>query len=105
MSSPPEPDYGETEGQFPGTALFVVPANIEPKLGGEQILADRLSGKNFVNITVRQSSSTNSVTPEWMAKDETTGEVFNIRSVIDPQKGNVRHGYWWEMLCEKGVAI
>ncbi len=96
----PDVDYGNTEGDFPSTANFIVPANIVPKLGGESILADRLTGKNFVNIIVRQSTSTDSVTVDWRAKDERSGDIFNIRSIIDP-KGD---GKYFEMLSEKGVA-
>ena len=96
VSSPPEPDYGETEGDFAGTANFVVYGNIAPKLGGEQVLADRLTGVNFVNITVRQSSETRQVTTDWKAKDENTGDVYNIKSIVDPAGGNVRHGFLFE---------
>ena len=104
MSSPPV-DYGNTEDNFPATADFVVSANIEPKLGGEAVLAARLTGKHIVNITVRQSTNTALVTTDWKAKDEHSGEEYNIRSVIDPDGGTSKHGFYFEMLCEKGVAI
>jgi len=99
----PDTDYG-MNGAYPGTATFITAANVEPKLGGEAVLAGRLTGKNFSNITVRQSSETNVVNTDWICKNEETGEVYNIRSVIDPHQGNVKHGMWWEMLCEEGVA-
>lgn len=99
------PDYGNTEDDFPTTATFVVRANITPKLGGEDVLAARLTGKNIVNITVRQSTNTALVTTDWKAKDERSGEVYNIRSVIDPDGGTSERGFYFEMLCEKGVAI
>jgi len=102
--SPPPPDYGSAPG-YPGTATFVTRANIEPRLGGEAVIAARLTGKNFVNITVRQSTDTDAVDTDWICKNEDSGEVFNIRSVIDPHGGGSRHGFWWEMLCEKGVAM
>ncbi len=98
------PDYGNTEDDFPTTATFVVPANITPKLGGEDVLAARLTGKGFVNIVVRQSATTATVTSDWRAKDERSGEIYNIRSIIDPDGGNPRHGFYFEMLCEHGVA-
>jgi hypothetical protein len=98
------PDYGNVEDDFPPVATFVVPANIVPKLGGEDVLAARLTGKGFVNIIVRQSAQTRSVTPDWRAKDERTGEIYNIRSVIDPEGGNSKYGFYFEMLCEHGVA-
>jgi hypothetical protein len=99
------PDYGNTEDNFPSTAIFTTPANITPKLGGEDVLAARLTGKNLVNITVRQSANTALVTTDWLAKDERSGDEYNIRSVIDPDGGTSRHGFYFEMLCEKGVAI
>lgn len=102
--SPPPPDYGSAPG-YPGTATFVVYGNIKPRLGGEAVLAARLTGKNFVDITVRQDSLTDQVDTDWMCKNETTGEIFNIRSVIDPHQGDADHDDWWEMLCEKGVAV
>jgi hypothetical protein len=102
--SPPPPDYGSGPG-YPSVATFITYANILEKMGGEQILAARLSGKHFVNITVRQSPDTNAVDTDWMAKNEDTGEAYNIRSVIDPHSSDQAHHMWWEMLAEKGVAV
>jgi hypothetical protein len=102
-SSPDIPDYGGIPG-YPDVAVFVAWGNIKPRLGGEAVLAGRLTGKNFVDITVRQDSNTNAVDVDWVAKNETTGELFNIRSVIDPHGGDNSHHLYWEMLCEKGVA-
>jgi hypothetical protein len=99
------PDYGNTEDNFPATANFIVPANITPKLGGEEVLAARLTGRGLVNIVVRQSSMTATITSDWRAKDERSGEIYNVRSVIDPDGGNTRHGFYFEILCEHGVAI
>src|SRR5215831_10583535 len=96
--SPPPPDYG-SGGGYPTTPNFVVFADILEKMGGEQILAARITGKNFVNITVRQSSQTNQVDVDWKCKNEDSGEEFNIRSIIDPQSATPGHHNWWEMLC------
>lgn len=96
--------YGNTQAGFSEAAAFVVAANVKPKLGGEGVQAARLEGKNFENITVRQSTDTSSVTTDWRAKDERNGVIYNIRSIIDPDKETSQHGRWWEMLCEKGVA-
>lgn len=98
------PDYGNTVGDFPAQAELIVAAQIRPRLGGEQMLAGRLEGKNVVNIVVRQSAATAAITTEWRAKDERTGEIFNIRSKIDPDQGKAGQGAWWELLCEKGVG-
>jgi hypothetical protein len=102
-NSPDVPDYGSGE-EYPSTATFVTYAQIRPRLGGEQIIAGRLTGKNFVDITVRQSTETSAVDVDWKAKDEDSGVIYNIRSVIDPHQGDSDHGLWFEMLCEKGVA-
>lgn len=103
--SPLAIDYGNTEGEFPAAPAFdPVSAQIKPKLGGEGVLAARLSGKNLANITVRQSTQTADVTTDWVVKDARSGEVYNIRSIIDPYKDTAQRGRYWELLCEKGVA-
>lgn len=102
--SPPPPDYG-SGGSYPSTATFITYGNIEPRLGGEEIMAGRLTGKNFVNITVRKDTDTIDVDTDWKCKDEDTGEEYNIRSVVDPSQGRVRHGMYLELLCEKGGAV
>jgi hypothetical protein len=56
-------------------------------------------------VTVRQSTNTDLVDSDWICKNEGTGEIYNIRSVIDPHQDDPDHGLWWEMLAEKGVAV
>lgn len=102
--SPAVPDYGIPETEFPDDPEFTCAANIKPRLGGEGVLAARLSGTNLVNITVRKSSSTVQVDSAWRAKDERSGVIYNIRSVIDPYENTADHGKFLEMLAEKGVA-
>lgn len=104
VDSPPSPDYGAGETEFAGDAEFTCSANIKPRLGGESVLASRLTGVNLVNITVRQSSMTRLVDTGWRAKDERSGTIYNIRSIIDPNEHDQDHGKWFEMLCEQGVA-
>ena len=96
--------YGNNQASYGASAEFTVAANIKPRLGGEQVLAGRLTGQNLVNITVRKSADTSSVTDDWRAKDERTGTIYNIRSIIDPEQETSQHGRWLEMLCEEGVA-
>lgn len=103
-SSGDSPDYGVPEGEFPGEPEFSCAAKIEPKLGGESVLAGRLTGTNLVNVTVRRSSSTQLIDTAWMLKDSRSGVSYNIRSIIDPHEGGIEHGRWLEMLCEKGGA-
>lgn len=96
---------GNQTSGFPDVpSLGPIAANITPKLGGESVLAGRLTGRNLVNITVRQSVQSRSVTTDWRARDERAGVVYNIRSIIDPNRGGPQHGQWLEMLCEEGVA-
>lgn len=96
--------YGNSQGEFGASAELTAFAHVKPRLGGEAVLAGRLDGRNLVNITVRQSSDTSRVTTGWRAKNERTGEIFNVRSIIDPHADNSQRGRFWEMLCEKGVA-
>lgn len=95
---------GNTQSSFGSDAEFVCEAGLRPRLGGEDVLAGRLTGRNLVNITVRRSQQSVLVTEDWLAKDERTGESYNIRSIIDPDQGGSRRGMFIEMLCEKGVA-
>jgi head-tail adaptor len=96
---------GNVEGGYDSAPNFTVSAGVRPKLGGEAVLAGRLTGTNYVNVTVRQSSLTRQVNVDWMARDERKGVAYNIRSIIDPLQGKPGQGAWLEMLCEEGVAI
>lgn len=96
--------YGNTEAGYSTDPEFTVWASIVPRLGGEQVLADRLSGRNLVNITVRQSNLTTQINESWKAKDADDVE-YNIRSIIDPFERPGEIGAFLELLAEKGVAI
>lgn len=96
---------GNVQGGYDSLPEFIVSAAIKPRLGGETVLASRLTGTNLVNITVRKSSSTVLIDDDWIAKNERTGETFNIRSIIDPLQDSAQRGRFIEMLCEKGVAV
>jgi len=96
--SPPLPDYGNTEEDF--VVQFTVAARIRPRLGGEAVQAARLEGRNFVNITIRASAQSRLITTDWIATDTRSGEVFNIRSVIEPPQDIE----FLELLCERGVV-
>jgi head-tail adaptor len=98
------PETGNLEGEFPAEPEFTRRANVAPRLGGETVLAQRLQGTKLVNITVRQTSMTRLVTTAWRAKDEKSGVLYNIRSIIDPEQSTPDRGRWLEMLCEEGVA-
>lgn len=95
---------GNTISGFAPAPVFQTAANIRPRLGGEAMLAGRLSGRNVVNITVRASSATRMVDETWKVRDERLAIDYNVRSIVDPHEGDAQHGLWLEMLCEKGVA-
>lgn len=97
--------YGNTQIGFAAVpTVGPVAAAIVPRLGGEALLAGRLAGKKFANVTVRCSSDTKQITTAWRARDERAGVDYNIRSIIDPGQGTPGHGRLLELLCEEGVA-
>jgi head-tail adaptor len=85
--------------------MFTVSANITPRLGGETVDAARLAGQQPAIVRVRQSPDTVKIRNDWKMTDLKTGSEYNIRSVADPDKGNVSHGKWIDMLAETGVAV
>ena len=78
---------------------FTVAARVAPRLGGEEVFAARLTGRNPAMITVRYSSDTAKITTDWRATNARSGEVWNIRSAIATERKD-----FIEMLAEKGVA-
>lgn len=96
--------FGNETSGFQTAPTLQVSANVRPKLGGEAVLAGRLTGRNIVNVTVRRSAQTLAVDESWKVRDERAGIDYNVRSIIDPDEGTAQRGTWLEMLCEKGVA-
>lgn len=65
--------------------VFTVAANIAPARGREEVLAQRLQGVRPVEITVRWSSQTVQIAPEWRAVNaRKPSEVYNIHDIRDP---------------------
>lgn len=91
--------YGGTDGAF--VDQFTVAARIRPRLGGEEVMAARLQGKTLATITVRYSTDTLQITSDWRATDARNGDVWNIRSVVNPDERKL----FLDMLCEKGVPV
>jgi SPP1 family predicted phage head-tail adaptor len=89
--------HGNIEGDF--APEFQVSARIRPRLGGESVIAARLQGTSVVNVFVRYSQQTAQVTTEWRARNVKTGEIYNIKSIIEDDEGKHRE---LEMLCEVG---
>jgi head-tail adaptor len=97
-----EDEYGNVSSGWANR--FTVSANITARLGGEAIEAARLAGRQPVVIRVRQTPDTVDITTDWKATDE-AGNEYNIRTAIDPNLGDSRHGFWIDMLAETGVAV
>lgn len=92
--------YGNVESTF--SDRFTAAARIRPRLGGEEVMAARLQGKNLATITVRYSSNTVQITTDWRAIDTRTGDIWNVRSPpINPDERK----QFLEILCEKGVPV
>ncbi len=90
--------YGNTEQGW--TEQFTVAARVRPRLGGEEVTAARLQGRNIVAVTVRAFAGTREITPDWRAVDARTGVEYNIRTaVLTEDRAYI------EMLAEKGVAV
>ena len=75
-------------------------ANIKPLVGGETVIADRLQGVQPAVLTVRYDASTIRVTPDWRAVDCRTGEIYQIKSVVDQDRKRA----WLTMMAQAGVA-
>jgi len=94
--------YGATRGDW--VDQFTVAARIQPRLGGETVIAARLQGAQPVSITVRQSAYTREIDEGWRAMNARSGVVYAVHSLIDPDEHTADHGKFFEMLCETGVA-
>ncbi len=75
-------EYGNSQSEF--VEQFAVAAKIEPKFGGEAVIAARLQSRQPVIIVVRQSNQTRLIKEDWRARDVRSGEIYAIRSIVDP---------------------
>ena len=67
--------------------------------GGEKVIAGRLEGRQPIIVTVRQSTATDEICPDWRITDARSGETYNVRAVERSQ-----NRLYYEILCEAGVA-
>jgi SPP1 family predicted phage head-tail adaptor len=88
---------GQEEGWSQG---FECSANFMYLRGGETVQAARLEGRQPVVVTIRQSSLSRSINPEWRMVDARRGDIYNIRSIV-PSDNRL----YLELTCEKGVAV
>lgn len=91
-------DFGNTQSVF--VEQFVVAAKVQARFGGETVTAARLTGQQPFTITIRQSNQSRQITTDWRARDAKSGELYNIRSITDPDDSRA----WFDMLCQSGVA-
>lgn len=91
-------DLGNTYSAF--VEQFTVWAKVQAKFGGEAVTAARLTGQQPVTIVVRQSTQTNLIKTDWQARDAKSGEVYAIRSIVDPDDKR----QFFEILTQTGVA-
>lgn len=94
---PLEDGYGNTEDEF--VTRFTVRAAYTHLRGGEAVLAGRLEGRHTTAITVRASSDTRQITPDWRLVDAHDGTVWAVRDVT-----HETDRAWITLLCESGVA-
>lgn len=73
--------YGGTIGSDWTQQFAGVSARIRPHPGREQVLQARLAGIQPVIITVRYSSQTKQIEPDWRARDERSGVIYAIKSI------------------------
>lgn len=80
---------------------FSVYARVQPKVGGEAVLAARLAGRQTYLIHVRSSADTKRISPDWQATDARDAtRVFQIKS---PSRNMDEKGHYLEMDAEIGV--
>lgn len=92
--------YGN-EVSGPWEDQFTVAANIAPARGREEVLAQRLQGVRPVEITVRWSSQTVQIQPDWRAVNaRKPEEIYNIHDIRDPDGKRA----WNVLTCTLGVA-
>lgn len=84
------------------TTEFTCWARLQPRVGGETVLAARLQGRAVYLITVREFSDTRRIQPEWQAVDARDAtRVFQIKS---PSRNVDEKGAYLEIDAEFGVA-
>ena len=59
-------------------------ASVRATMGGEEVIAGRMSGKVSVTIRVRSDSQTRTIQASDRAVDWNTGETYNLGQPIDP---------------------
>jgi head-tail adaptor len=96
-----EDDGFGNENAGPYATVFSAAAELIPRLGGESVIASRLTGTQPYTIRIRSWADSRQVTPAWRAIDaRNPSRVFNIRTIVDADGKNA----WLDMLVDDGVA-
>jgi SPP1 family predicted phage head-tail adaptor len=93
--------FGNPEGAF--AHRFERAASIAPRLGGEEVMAARLSGRQPATITIRYCKQAAEITTDWRVRDVRAGTIYGISAISNPD----RKKKYLELLClsGKGVAV
>jgi head-tail adaptor len=85
----PDDGYGNTTGAW---ALFAGPwpARIAPAAGSEDVLAERLTGLQPVEITIRYCTQAVAIQSQDRAVDVRSGKTYNVTSINNADE---RHAY------------
>lgn len=99
QTNPDSPvDLGNIGTEF--VEQFIVWAAVKARLGGETVMAARLTGQQPIVITVRQSSSTELIDLDWRARDVNEDKEYAIKSIVDPDDS----GEFFDILVQTGAA-
>lgn len=78
---------------------FTRSARVQAIRTGETVMGQRLKGQKVVIITIRYNAEAKTITESWQARDERTGEQYQIRKAVPDEKRQ-----WIDVLAESGVA-
>lgn len=91
--------YGNLQaGDF--AEVYRCAAQIMPKMGGETVLASRLTGTQPMLVTVRICAALKDIGTDWRIRDLRSGVVYDIRSISNPDEQK----RYLEILAVSGVA-
>lgn len=84
----------------PFAEVYSCAARIMPKLGGETVLAARLSGKQPMLITVRVCQALKPIGTDWRVVDVRKRLAYDIQAISNPDEKRE----YLEILAVAGVA-
>jgi SPP1 family predicted phage head-tail adaptor len=94
--------YGNETNGFEDVATIAaqISENANGVGGAENVQAGKLFGTGYVNITLRKSSDTANVQPEWRVKNTRENHYYNIRQI----RNDDERGDFLTLTCQRGVA-